>query len=716
LSSAAGELSTEYSQYSMTSKRGSVSKYEELSSKYATSEADAQWRKDFSLLRRLIRGALRHQPNPDEEDVPNSMVLDLCRKHPEWALQQFETEQEGVQLSPLFFLIHNRARLAVIQGFCQSFPQAAQEFHADPATRPFRLDGHPLHLACITRQEEGALIALLANQYPPAASIPNLSGMLPLQLLLEYRGWIPAADGIQALVHIHPEAVLASPPPLLSVLAAHNHHCTPEIQQIIWKHVPAHLTRLQLDNDMVPNVTLHIAKAIGHVLPQLLELEWTSETWAPEAWIYFAQKYKRLEGCRLKKLVLKPPVPISVCNVININFNTNINSNHDDTGIPWPRRHPTVPQPAAQVAPPAATALTPAHMHRAFVNLLQHVVTLEHLDIQGIEPGVARRGVHQLEHNHNNNPTWQLLANRGHNNNPQPASLSSSPPAHNNQCLHITEPIVHLLNHSRLRYLRIRGFPLQLPAILQALTTNTHLEQLIINDTIVEPPTHDGQLTLARVLEHHNVTLQKAELRMVVPRHANKRRDILLEYNKVKYYTLLNQYGRAAARDQTASLNAMIQLVVTAQLELVQLPLIRRPQADNDNNNNNNNNNNTNNNYRNRQLVVLGIVFGLLRESPGSWSQPERKRHPDPATAAIVATNPLPRDDSFAQCAQNVQPWIDQTQCTTTTILRQQQKPQSEPTQTRKRKDPPLSACYAATEEKRLAGNTGSSEEEQHSR
>lgn len=477
-------------------------------------------RKAHSLLRRMIRPVVgfRTPTDAEVEAAPNQLVLDLCRKHPMLATEKFLCHNKQVELSPLKFLIHNQADVEVITGFCQSFPHTVQQ--VDGKNDFFSsLDGYPLHMASTIRQNDGALIALLASAHPPAVSIPNEGGFLPLHLLLEYRGFTPALEGVRALIDIDPEAAIrkapVNPPPVFSVLSSSQ--LSREHMECIYSRLPRHVIRL----DFPPNcfhedcLSLDHARTIARVLPQIQEINLQPPQWASEAWLFFVQACQQ-HATHLRKLALRPPV-----------------------------LRPGVPP----------------EVRTAFFQFLYGCTALEMMDLQTSMTTPQRMGVIVPD---------------------------------------LTAPIAHLLTHGRLVSLRVVGYNVVARPIFASMIRNTQLKHLIING-ILPATTSNDTLTLSGVLEHHNTTLQQAQLGYsMIPMPA-------VEAAKIQYYTRLNRCGRAAAQHTT--LTQMAQILVLAQMD---------PEL------------------RTNPRECSAILYGLLRESPGLWSQNAGANNKNNAAAAAT--------------------------------------------------------------------------------
>ena len=560
------------------------------------------------LLGRIIRPCLSYRARCAEaEAAPNQLVLDLCCRHPALALQRFPTHLEGLALSPLKFLLQNKANRVVVQDFVRAFPDAVRMAdgdimvggggnHDNPAAAAvansnstaatasgtyasFQLDGYPLHVACSVRQDEGEIIALLAHSFPDATRCKNQGGYLPLHLMLEYRGVTPALEGVQALVRLYPESTILKapslyPPPVFSVFSLHASHCTGPVVETILSHVPRHVTSLQFPIGCFTDDTVqpHHARALTRVLPQLQQLELCPPQWHAQGWETFAATFRfPLAISNLRQLVLKAP-----------KFN------------------PT--------AAAAAAALSPSPPRQQ-----SHSVVLA-----GVAPALLTEdGLCHLLQNLTNLQSLNLMVDY-----------------HPQEGRNITQPLAHLLTHGQLRQLRVDGFPLQLPVLYQALQANVRLQQLVLNDLVVPQTTTTSATTnnnnidvqqqpsssssssqllrLSDVLRQGNVTLQTAATVSFTGQLGD-------EYSQIQYWASLNRLGRAVARHADATVDMLVQLLVNASNDDVLL----RQSNTNNNGGANNNNGHANQNPAVAASVdrdVQSIVYGLLRESPGSWS------------------------------------------------------------------------------------------------
>jgi len=177
--------------------------------------------------------------------------------------------------------------------------------------------------------------------------------------------------------------------------------------------------------------------------------------------------------------------------------------------------------------------------------------------------------------------------------------LSISVDYHPQEVRNLTQPLASLLRHGTLQSLKVDGFPLQLSILYQALRGNTSLRQLVLNELVVKtPPSHSPSqqqhsnhssqcLLLSQVLAWGNVTLQKAATVSFTGQLGE-------EYSRIQYWTTLNRLGRAFVRGNDVHLETLVQILLQAQ--------------------------NDNVIFQGRSCDGQSILYGLLRETPGSWS------------------------------------------------------------------------------------------------
>lgn len=175
-------------------------------------------------------------------------------------------------------------------------------------------------------------------------------------------------------------------------------------------------------------------------------------------------------------------------------------------------------------------------------------------------------------------------------------SLSLTVDYHPQEVRNLTQPLAHLLScpQGQLQHLRVDGFPLQLPILYQALIGNTKLTQLILNELVVSPTAARalplrpsvGPLQLSHVLQQGNVTLQTAATVSFTGQLGD-------EYSKIQYWASLNRLGRGLVRKADADAQVLLPLLAQVATDDV---------------------------LQGRSCDVQSILYGLLRESPGSWS------------------------------------------------------------------------------------------------
>lgn len=153
----------------------------------------------------------------------------------------------------------------------------------------------------------------------------------------------------------------------------------------------------------------------------------------------------------------------------------------------------------------------------------------------------------------------------------------------------ITDPLVHILQYGSLEHLQIRGLVLQMDALCAALMANTTLRRL---DDPTCLHTRVGRSLLAKVLENNNATLQTVRMgyRSTVSLFNDE------GYKKVRYYARLNQFGRATIRTANATKQLVVKLLHDA--DTASAAVAADHELD----------------------EKLGMYYGLLRESPGLWA------------------------------------------------------------------------------------------------
>ena len=149
--------------------------------------------------------------------------------------------------------------------------------------------------------------------------------------------------------------------------------------------------------------------------------------------------------------------------------------------------------------------------------------------------------------------------------------------------LDITDPLVHLLKTGSLKTLVVRGPLVQVQPFCDTLRKNTTLYKLDYPRCFLPRPNRE---LLANALETHNATLKA--VRISNPNNLLEEK----EHQKIRYYTQLNQRGRAIMRHPDAVVAVVVKLLQPLDDLAATAP----------------------------QSETLGIYYGLLRESPGLWA------------------------------------------------------------------------------------------------
>jgi hypothetical protein len=160
------------------------------------------------------------------------------------------------------------------------------------------------------------------------------------------------------------------------------------------------------------------------------------------------------------------------------------------------------------------------------------------------------------------------------------------------QCAHlsyvnITAPIVELLEKSKsIESISISGPRLDMELFCRALQFSNTLK-ILDAPKALESKVSRG--CLAYVLENHNSTLEYARISASVELEQEE------EFQKVKYFTRLNQYGRAQVQDPSTKKSSFVKL-------LRNLQGLRRVSS---------------------ATACLSVQYGLLRETPSLWCKDE---------------------------------------------------------------------------------------------
>ena len=197
------------------------------------------------------------------------------------------------------------------------------------------------------------------------------------------------------------------------------------------------------------------------------------------------------------------------------------------------------------------------------------------------------------------------VRHKGHNNEEDPA-----------------DPLARLLTtpNSRLSVLKARGdwSAKQASKIFHALSTNNTLKTLSLGSVDMLSPyvlqeyeeQNNKIWTLSRVLEEFNTTLIDSfpEDGGGVPFLVDVARE---EEDKVKYYMALNRMGRSVARHAQTSCDEIVQLLVTVKERAVvesQYSMTRAASVV------------SQRFWGTKYSGEVSLLYGLLRESPGTWS------------------------------------------------------------------------------------------------
>ena len=541
----------------------------------------------------------------DLEDAKKNAkeCLSLVKQFPFLAAESFPFgDESGSEIFPLWFLVLCNVNLEQIKEGYACYPDAVADVTGNE---------RPLQLACRQKHTAEGVIAFLAEQYPASLMMKDVNDDLPLHVFLKHS--YSASDPyslktVEKMVDLYPESLLVHGFEGVSTLnLALALPLDAACLYYLFDNVPKYLTEFEVCIDAEEErdfFSYDQAKAVGRLLPQLEIFDCVIEI--------HVLAFRYLLDCIGSNLsITNLTMHLPITSLGNVEFDdveyaleNMLTKNNAITTI---RLKDSRAFDGSTEIPRDRyiEALRVGLGHNETIQeviletmVIKEAVLGQFLSSSSVPRKVKLHDIHvepapggerwistaateacrlvelEIRFYRQDNPEWlvdllEQLETMRH--------LSCLRIRSTSEDMDVTEQLVAILRRNVLQSLGIVcGLSVDIEEICNVLETNTSLKHYDVTTSI---DNEEKQARLASVLEHYNTTLQ--QVGMNAPYVDKECRQA----HRIRYLTALNSSGRSRVSDPSIALEEFVGLLDVAS-----------------------------------QRSSFSIVFGLLRCSPGLWS------------------------------------------------------------------------------------------------
>ena len=519
--------------------------------------------------------------------------------------------------TPLPFLIASGASLEAIELAYELYPKAISQFQG--VNRDL-----PLHFACRYSAPDD-VVAFLAHRFPLAVMTPNASGMLPLHCAMGKKHAFPygkfqraSLATVRLLVEMYPESLLVEEKEKFytPLQIAFNHGYSFEVIDYMMSRIPAYrMKEFKLIGGCYHklfsvNLDLAESELVSKLLPSLERFHCEPTDWTVDGLVQLLKylqhntSISEFSALNIRHTVLIDPSVLSALEKFLENNNTiehlriSVNEHNQGTSVFLQKLIEALQKNRALKCLELTSFSVTARSLAEFLANENAPISIC-LNKCAIGTGETTDGGQTFV----KSPTEKLVFSDcclDYGKNESRRQISSflsalsivarmiSLKALTIQCaylsnVNITAPIVELLEKSKsIESISINGPSLDMELLCRVLQFNNTLK-ILDAPKVLESKVSRG--CLAYVLENHNSTLQYARIFASIELEQEE------EFQKVEYFTRLNQYGRAQVQDPSTKNSSFVKLLQNLRA------LLRVSST----------------------TACLSVQYGLLREAPSLW-------------------------------------------------------------------------------------------------